>query len=38
MVAASEPFTNDLTAVDWSSNGLFLIVGDRNGYIYSVDA
>ena len=38
MVKASEPFPNDITAVDWSSSGAFLIVGDRTGVIYSVMA
>lgn len=37
MLKASEPFAVDLTACDWSSNGQFLVVGDRNGYVYSVD-
>jgi len=37
MIKASEPFTNDLTALDWSSNGAFLVAGDRNGYAYTVD-
>ena len=27
-----------MTACDWSSNGNFIVVGDRNGYIHSVDA
>jgi len=38
MVKCSAPFKTDLTAVDWSSDGQFLVVGDRNGYIYSVNA
>lgn len=38
MLRASEPFATDLTAIDWSSDGKFMIVGDRNGYVYSVDA
>ena len=37
MIAASEQFTHDLTAVDWSSNGAFIVVGDRNGTIHLVD-
>jgi hypothetical protein len=38
MLRASDPFTNDLTAIDWASTGNFLVVGDRNCYIYTVDA
>jgi microtubule-associated protein-like 6 len=38
MLRASEQFQVDLTAVDWSSDGKFLVVGDRNGYVFSVDA
>ena len=38
MVKASDPFPNDLTACDWASNGQFLVAGDRNGYVYSIDA
>ncbi len=38
MVAASKQFPADLTAIDWSSDGKFLIVGDRTGNIYSVTA
>lgn len=38
MVIASEPFKSDLTAVDWSSDGNFLVVGDRNGYSHLLDA
>jgi WD40 repeat protein len=37
MLKASEPFTNDLTSIDWAKSGDFLVVGDRNGYIYTVD-
>ena len=37
MIKASKPFDIDLTAVDWAKSGDFLVVGDRNGYIYSVD-
>ena len=37
MLKASKPFDHDLTAVDWSSNGNFLVVGDRNGCIHMVN-
>ena len=37
MIRASEQFPVDLTAVDWAKNGMFLVVGDRNGYIHSID-
>ena len=37
MIKASKPFDHDLTAVDWSSNGNFLAVGDRNGVIHTVN-
>ena len=36
MVRTSAPFEHDLTAVDWSSDGNFLVVGDRNGSIHYV--
>lgn len=38
MVAVSEQFLVDLTAIDWSKSGLFLIAGDRNGYIHGLDS
>jgi microtubule-associated protein-like 6 len=38
MIRSSAPFEHDLTAVDWSSNGKFLVVGDRNGCVHSVNA
>jgi len=38
MVACSELFKNDITACDWSANGEFIVVGDRCGYIHSVNA
>jgi WD40 repeat protein len=38
MVQASEVFKTDMTAIDWSSDGNFLVAGDRNGYAYLVDA
>lgn len=38
MLRASEPFAEDLTAIDWSQDSKILMVGDRNGYAYSVDA
>ena len=37
MIAASQPFPNDLTSIDWSSSGSFLVAGDRLGHVYSVD-
>ncbi len=37
MVMASDQFTNDLTALDWSSNGLFMAAGDITGMIHLID-
>lgn len=37
MLRVSQPFEHDLTAVDWSANGQFLVVGDRNGFIHTVN-
>ena len=37
MVQASAQFEFDLTALDWASNGQFLVTGDRNGFIHLVD-
>jgi WD40 repeat protein len=37
MVQASAQFEFDLTALDWASNGQFLVAGDRNGFIHLVD-
>lgn len=37
MLRASQPFEHDLTAVDWSSDGSFLVVGDRNGCVHTVN-
>jgi WD40 repeat protein len=39
MLQASAPtlFQHDLTAIDWASNGQFLVVGDRNCSIFTVD-
>jgi WD40 repeat protein len=37
MIMASDQFANDLTAVDWSSNGQFLIAGDFTGFIHLID-
>lgn len=34
----SVQFEVDLTALDWSTNGLFLVAGDRNGCIHAFDA
>lgn len=40
MVKASPfgSFVTDLTSIDWSCNGAFLVVGDRNDTIFTVDA
>ena len=38
MINSSEPFQVDLTAIDWARNGKFLVVGDRKGCVFSVDA
>jgi len=38
MINASEEFKEDLTAIDWSTNGSFIVAGDRNSFIYLVDA
>lgn len=27
----------DLTAIDWSGDGRFLVAGDRNGYAHVID-
>jgi microtubule-associated protein-like 6 len=37
MILASDLFTNDLTALDWSSNGAFIVAGDRAGHIHLID-
>ena len=38
MLACSEQLTHDPTAVDWSRDGSFLAVGDRNGEVKILDA
>jgi WD40 repeat protein len=38
MLKASELFEFDVTALDWSSDGMFLAVGDRKGNAKLVDA
>lgn len=38
MVAVSQQFTSDPTAVDWSGDGKFLAIGDRNGDCTILDA
>jgi len=38
MLRTSVPFEFDLTAVDWSANGKFLAVGDRNGCLHTVNS
>ena len=37
LIMVSKPFDNDIRGCDWSSNGLFIIVGDVRGFIYLVD-
>jgi len=37
MIQASDLFPEDLTALDWSSNGQFIIAGDRAGNINLID-
>ena len=36
--ACSDQFTHDPTAIDWSSDGTFLAVGDRNGEVKVLNA
>ena len=38
MISISEQFTHDPTAIDWSSDGTFLAIGDRNGDVKVLDA
>ena len=38
MIACSEQFTHDPTAIDWSRNGEFIAFGDRNGEVKVLDA
>jgi len=37
MVIASSPFPSEVRAVDWSSNGKFIVCGDLNGFVYLLD-
>ena len=37
MVKCSTPFENDIRAVDWSSDGKYLVVGDVRGCIYLLE-
>lgn len=37
MVIASNPFPSEIRAVDWSSNGKFIVCGDLNGFVYLLD-
>ena len=38
MLRKSEPFPYDITALDWSSDGALIAVGDRKGGARIVDA
>ena len=38
MLAVSEALTHDPTALDWSKDGKYLAVGDRNGTCLLLDA
>ena len=38
MIAVSEQFTHDPTAMDWSRDGTFIAIGDRNGEVKVLDA
>ncbi|TNV87854.1 hypothetical protein FGO68_gene13813 [Halteria grandinella] len=40
MVQASDPaqFLHDLCSLDWAASGKFLVAGDRNGYVFLIDA
>ena len=38
MVVGTEPFENDCRAIDWATNGKFLILGDVKGKIYVLDS
>ena len=38
MVKVSEQFQHDPTACDWSSDGKFIAIGDRNGDVAILDA
>lgn len=34
----SDQYELDLTAIDWAMTGNFMVVGDRGGFIHTVDA
>jgi hypothetical protein len=34
MICGSEPFANDIRAIDWSSDGLYLAVCDLKAKVY----
>lgn len=38
MLVCSKPFQNDVTALDWSTDGTFIAVGDRKGTARILDA
>lgn len=38
MVAISQKLTHDATAMDWSQDGTFIVIGDRNGVAHLMDA
>lgn len=33
----SKPFPSEIRAVDWASNGKFIVCGDLNGFVYLLD-
>lgn len=37
MVMASKPFPEEIRAVDWASNGRFIICADLNAFVYLLD-
>lgn len=37
-VMVSDQYELDLTAIDWAMTGNFMVVGDRGGFIHTVDA
>ncbi|CAD8200325.1 unnamed protein product [Paramecium octaurelia] len=37
MVCVSKPFPSEVRAVDWSTDGKFIVCGDLNGFVYLLD-